>query len=147
MGFQPACNIQGVWHLCIAAPKFPKRNVFFHLSRDLAQSVFGLGHHAQQQTVTHDVQHACGAIQNGCQRLHVVLDHLSAEGAGAKHHAVAHGVRHAWHHTVVDVFKFAQHLGRHIGTQGGWRCVGRVMRGARRLGMHRLDGAVPHRWR
>ena len=144
LGFQPACNIQGVWHFCIAAPKFPKRKVFFDFSGDLAQSVFGLGQHAQQQTVTHDLQHACGAIQSDGQRVHVVLDHFSAECAGAKHHAVAHGVQRARHHTVVDVFKFTKHFGGHIGAQRRRLGADQVMHGMRRLNVRRLNRAVPH---
>ena len=146
---EPMGQIQRIGHWHAATPKLSLLGTVFDLLGNLAQDLLGLGQHAQQQTVAHHLQHAGNGQQPRHQSLHVVLDHFSGECAWAKHHAVAHGVRHARHDAVVDVFKFSKHFGRHIGAQGdgggfGWP-VSQVERGMRGLRMTRRNRAVPHR--
>ena len=116
--FQPGWQVLQIRHLGLAAPESPLCGFAFDFLGDLAQDMFRLGQHAQQEPVAHGVHDPGGGLQCVLQVAHVAVDHLSRQGARTEHQAVAHAGQDA----VMDELEFAKHLGRNVGPD---RCHGR----------------------
>ena len=117
--FQPSRQVLQIRHLGLAAPESALCGFVLDFLGDLAQDMFRLGQHTQQEPVAHDVDDPGGGLQCALQCAHVAVDHLCRQGARAEHQAVAHAGQDA----VLDELEFAKHLGRNVGPDrgdGGW---------------------------